>query len=153
MKKRFLFTDDQRYDTIHAMGNPSIKTRHDPRQSPKEFSSLDEIIDNGDAKHRGHLYFAFMNWQTAIRNDRYKLIEYCVEGKRYTQLFDLIEDPQELINLAADAKYSDTLAELRALLRKERVRLNDGDTPCPFTNKQGEDFWTTYEAVQESETP
>lgn len=118
-----------------------------------EFGSLDEIIGNGDAKHRDHLYFAFMNWQRAVRDDRYKLIEYCVDGKRYTQLFDLAEDPQELTNLAADAGHSGTLAELRALLRKERVRLNDGDTPYPFTNKQGEDFWTMYEAVQETETP
>jgi arylsulfatase A-like enzyme len=118
-----------------------------------EFSSLNRILDDADARHRDHLYFAFMDWQRAVRNDQYKLIEYCVKGKRHTQLFDLIKDPQEIDNLAADTRYAGILAELRALLKKDRIRLNDGNTPFELTNKQGKAFWTLYESVKDTQTP
>jgi arylsulfatase A-like enzyme len=118
-----------------------------------EFKSLEKILDDAAAKHRAHLYFAFMSWQRAVRSERYKLIEYCVEGKRYTQLFDLIEDPQETNNLAGDAKLQDTLRDLRELLKKERVRLHDGNTPFEFANQQGQDFWSTYESTESTEIP
>ncbi len=123
-------------------------------KTPKtvEFRSLNGILDDADAKHRDHLYFAFMSWQRAIRNEQHKLIEYCVNGKRHTQLFDLLKDPQEVNNLAADVKYAEILAELRILLKRERVRLNDGNTPSKFTDKQGKDFWSMYESVKDTQT-
>lgn len=118
-----------------------------------QFSSLNHLLDDAQASHREHLYFAFMDWQRAMRNDRYKLIEYCVKGKRHTQLFDLQEDPQEIDNLAANPEYASVLSELRSLLKQERVRLNDGNTPFEFTNKQGQKFWTMYEAVERTQMP
>jgi arylsulfatase A-like enzyme len=109
-----------------------------------EFQSLAPVISDPSAKHRDHLYFAFMSWQRAVRDARHKLIEYCVDGARHTQLFDLADDPHEMHNLAADPVYAATLARLRKLLEQERVRLNDGTTPHPFSRKQGEDFWSAY---------
>lgn len=118
-----------------------------------EFSSLNKILNDADARHRDHLYFAFMSWQRAIRNKQYKLIEYCVKGTRHTQLFDLIKDPQETINLAGDSKYTATLERLQTLLKEERVRLNDGNTSFPFTDKQGKEFWNAYKSTSSTETP
>lgn len=118
-----------------------------------EFSSLNNLLNDAETTHREHLYFAFMSWQRAIRNDQYKLIEYCVKGKRYTQLFDLLKDPQEIKNLAGDAKYTEVTKKLRSLLKRERLRLNDGNTPFNFTNKQGEDFWSMFKSVKETSTP
>lgn len=112
-----------------------------------QFKSLGKVIQNPEAAHRDHLYAAFMSWQRAVRDQRYKLIEYCVKGKRTTQLFDLSNDPDELINLAAEPDHQDTLYRLRQLLGKERVRLNDGNTPYPHTDKQGKEFWATYAKV------
>jgi len=109
-----------------------------------EFKSLNNAIDDPDAEHREHLYFAFMDWQRAVQKNGYKLIEYCVNGERRTQLFHLDEDPHELMNLAEDAEHADTLVELRKLLIRESRHLNDGDTPSDFTSKMGESFWTTY---------
>jgi arylsulfatase A-like enzyme len=86
-----------------------------------------------------------MSWQRAIRDQRHKLIEYCVKGERHTQLFDLIADPHEMKNLAEDSAHRETLETLRALLKQERVRLNDGNSPFPFADKQGKDFWEMYE--------
>ena len=110
-----------------------------------QYKSLKPLIHDAKAKHRDHLYFAFMEWQRAVRDSRYKLIEYCVNGDRHTQLFDLENDPAETKNLAADGKHGQVLAGLRKLLQSERVRLNDGNTPYKFSNAQGESFWKTYE--------
>jgi arylsulfatase A-like enzyme len=88
-----------------------------------------------------------MSWQRAIRDERHKLIEYCVEGTRHTQLFDLGNDPHEMHNLAADPAHRQTLDSLRALLQKERLRLNDGNTPFPFSDAQGKAFWSAFDSV------
>jgi len=109
-----------------------------------QYQSLNPVIRNAEAEHRDHLYFAFMEWQRAVRKDRFKLIEYCVDGKRTTQLFDLKEDPSEANNLVADEKHQDVLKMLRALLEFERLKLNDGNTPYEFSNAQGVKFWETY---------
>jgi arylsulfatase A-like enzyme len=109
-----------------------------------EFMSLDGVITEDIALHREYLYFAFMDWQRAIQKNGYKLIEYCVNGQRHTQLFHLAEDPHELKNLAEDAEHGKVLADLSELLVAESKRLNDGNTPSDFTTKMGESFWTTY---------
>lgn len=109
-----------------------------------EFKSLVPILKNAQAEHREHLYFAFMSWQRAIYDGQHKLIEYCVNGNRTTQLFDLSKDPHETQNLVNQADLSKTLSGLRKLLEAERKILNDGNSPHPFTDKQGKDFWETY---------
>ncbi len=109
------------------------------------FTSLVPVLSDPAAKHREQLYFAFMSWQRAIREERYKLIEYCVAGKRHTQLFDLAADREELTNLAGHPEHAGHLRNLRRLLENERLRLNDGNTPYPFTHQQGVNFWTAYQ--------
>lgn len=112
-----------------------------------EFKSLKPAIINAAAEHRQHLYFAFVSWQRAIRDGDHKLTEYCVNDARHTQLFNLKEDPEEIKNLADDAAQRQTLDTLRTLLKKERLRLNDGNTPFPFADKLGKDFWPAYESA------
>ena len=107
-----------------------------------EFQSLAPVLTEKSATHREHLYIAFMSWQRGIRKGGHKLIEYRVNGTRHTQLFDLLQDPHETENLAEKPEHQATLASLRALLEKERLRLNDGNTPHAFANQQGIDFWS-----------
>ena len=114
-----------------------------------QYTSLNPVIERADSGYRENLYFAFMSWQRAVRDSRYKLIEYCVDGARHTQLFDLQEDPMEIRNLAGQPEHRERLQALRKMLEKERVSLNDGNTPYPLTDKQGKDFWSTYESVKE----
>jgi arylsulfatase A-like enzyme len=109
-----------------------------------EFKSLEKVVQDPNAPHRDYLTFAFMDWQRAILLDRYKLIEYCVNGDRHTQLFNLEKDPHELKNLADQENYIERLMLMREQLRSESKRLNDGNTPSKFTTKMGESFWTTY---------
>jgi arylsulfatase A-like enzyme len=87
-----------------------------------------------------------MSWQRAVRDKQYKLIEYCVGKERHTQLYDLLKDPEETRSLAADKAYAGKLADLRKLLQQDRASLNDGNTPFPFSNQQGKDFWSLYES-------
>lgn len=109
-----------------------------------QFQSLNPVINDAAAPSRDHLYFAFMSWQRAIRDKQYKLIEYHVKNERHTQLFDLVQDPQETRNLADDAAHAGTLARMRKLLMEDRVRLNDGNTPFPFTSQMGTNFWSDF---------
>jgi len=118
-----------------------------------EYKSLFPIIKIENEKHRNHLTFGFMDWQRAVRTDDYKLIEYCVDNKRHTQLFDLKNDPDELNNIAQKDACKETLEYLRKLLKEERIKLNDGNTPYEFSNKQGVDFWNTYKKVKEVNYP
>jgi len=110
-----------------------------------EYKSLNEAVKDETAKHRDHLYFAFMSWQRSVRDEQYKLIEYCVDSERHTQLFDLTNDPQETKNLADAPEQKVNIERLRKLLQAERLRLNDGNTPYKLTNEQGVAFWTTFE--------
>jgi arylsulfatase A-like enzyme len=112
-----------------------------------QYKSLNPVIHDPVVNHRDHLYFAFMSWHRAIQDQRYKLIEYCVDGNRHTQLFDLEKDPDERTNLFGMSAHQDTVSRLRELLQKERVALNDGNTPYEATDKQGKAFWSAFEAT------
>jgi arylsulfatase A-like enzyme len=108
------------------------------------FESLNPLITNADHKSTSSLSFAFMQWQRAVRYEDYKLIEYCVDGQRHTQLFNIKDDPHELKNLAGDPRYDNLVRDLRASLIAHARQLNDADTPSDFTTKMGETFWQTY---------
>lgn len=109
-----------------------------------QFRSFGPVLRDRDAPHRDHLSFAFMSWHRAVRDGRHKLIEYCVDGARHTQLFDLQDDPAETKNLAGDEAHAGTLARLRELLTSEAERLNDGQTGSPVTTEMGTTFWDGY---------
>ena len=57
----------------------------------------------------------FRDVQRMIRNDRWKLIEYPKVGR--VQLFDLKNDPHELVDLSEDASHKIRQAELRLKLK------------------------------------
>ena len=56
------------------------------------------------------------NWMGSIRNASYKLIEYIPSSDGETELYDLVNDPEELINIAAE--YPSTVLELEAELQE-----------------------------------
>ncbi len=100
-----------------------------------EGMSLMPAIDGKKDCGREFLYLAYAEYIRAVRNERYKLIEYNVDGKRTTQLFDLKNDPPEMVNLADDKAHQSTLATLRNQRIKLSEQWNDRDTPW------GKKFW------------
>lgn len=94
--------------------------------------------ETGENKTRDTLYFAYTNYQRAVKKDQYKLIEYCVEDLRNTQLFNLLEDPSELNNLADDPDHAKLLKDMRSELFKLRDEWDDEKS------EWGKVFWGNY---------
>jgi len=85
---------------------------------------------------RRELYLAYESVQRGIRTERHKLVEYAVNGSHRMQLFDMENDPHELVNLSDD----ESQAELRNDLarRLEIAALESGDIDSPW----GRQFWS-----------
>jgi arylsulfatase A-like enzyme len=60
-----------------------------------------------------------------VRDSRWKYIRYTAPRPQFEQLFDLENDPLELVNLAADPAHADTLNRLRERLEEYRQSLPD----------------------------
>lgn len=85
---------------------------------------------------RDALYLAYTDKHRGIRTDRWKLIEYVVNGRHaMTQLFDMKNDPWEMKNLAVEPRHRRTLAGLRRKLVRMRDEWDDCRTPW------GRRFW------------
>ncbi|MFQ6130624.1 MAG: sulfatase-like hydrolase/transferase [Armatimonadota bacterium] len=78
-----------------------------------EGESLVPLIKRRKRRLRDSVFAAYKDIQRMVRDERYKLIEYRVNGTRTTQLFDVANDPWELSNLSADPKHGKRLAQLR----------------------------------------
>ena len=86
---------------------------------------------------RDSLHFAYKGVQRGARVGRHKLIEYVVNGKRTTQLFDLDADPHETANLAIQPEHAETVDLLRKELKLWQSELGD-------TQEMGRQFWSEY---------
>ena len=100
-----------------------------------EGKSLVPALDEPHTCIRTHVHCAFMDLMRSVRDERYKLIEYTVDGTRTTQLFDLQTDPWEKINLADDPAHEPRRTALREKLLRWREEYND-------TREQGQRFWS-----------
>jgi len=98
-----------------------------------EGRSLVPVLRDAEVKVRDTLFSAYRDFQRAVRDERFKLIEYHVAGTRTRQLFDLQNDPWELQNLAADGRYEQQLHSLRNLLVQWKKKLDDNSN-----------FWQDY---------
>jgi arylsulfatase A-like enzyme len=90
-----------------------------------EGQSLVPAIMGRKQKVRDTLFFAYKDIQRAVCDERYKLIEYFVNGTRTTQLFDLANDAREINNLSADPKYSNQLSHLREEMAEWQKKVDD----------------------------
>lgn len=85
---------------------------------------------------RDSVFLGFTDVMRSVRDERYKLIVY--PQIAFTQLFDLVADPAEVENLAADPAQADRIESMRALIREWQVELGDEqpltvDDPMPRT--------------------
>ena len=54
----------------------------------------------------------------SVRTERYRYTEWGKGGEKGAQLFDYTTDPDELTNLAADAKHADMVKQMKAMLKR-----------------------------------
>jgi arylsulfatase A-like enzyme len=103
-----------------------------------EGHSLAPALADANKPIRDRMGFAYRHLMRAVRDERYKLIEYVLNGARVTQLFDLQEDPWETVDLSADPAHHGELVRLR----RELARWRDewGDTQP----RMGKVFWDEY---------
>jgi len=107
--------------------------------SSVEGTSLVRAMTDPQETVRDTLYFAYTDLHRAVRDRRYKLIEYVVNGKHtVTQLFDLEDDPWETTNLANRPGKADALNEMRS----EMERWRDAWDDCG--SKWGQRFWASF---------
>ena len=108
--------------------------------------SLTGVMTDPAATLRETLLTAYLGIHRSVKDRRHKLIEYVVgegdETRRYTQLFDLQEDPWELTNLAGCPEHAETCDRLRTELRRWQSDLAD-DRP-PF----GQRFWSGFDRTE-----
>lgn len=91
--------------------------------STVETSSFYNAIEDPKADHREYLMTSYRHLQRAVRDDQYKLIKYQVNGVEHTQLFDLLNDPYEIENIANKKK--SVVKKLEKVMAEQLVELND----------------------------
>lgn len=64
-----------------------------------------------------------------VRTTRYKLIYYYEPGPEEWELFDLEEDPHELVNVYHSGEYQETVRHLQGQIRRLRQELGEYDDP------------------------
>lgn len=79
----------------------------------------------GAVKHRDQLFLAYNSFQRGLVKDGWKYIIYNVDGIVTEQLFNLQADPDEMVNLADDAKYEFKKQAYKRILKEEMKKNND----------------------------
>ncbi|MBU2924723.1 sulfatase-like hydrolase/transferase [Colwellia sp. C2M11] len=92
-----------------------------------------------------YIYGAYRHFQRMVRTDDLKYIYYPMIKE--TQLFDLQNDPEELINIATNPKYSKQLVDMQSKLKELMTKYNDPvdlDSPMKSYSEAGfnTDAWS-----------
>ncbi|MCD6307923.1 MAG: sulfatase-like hydrolase/transferase [Candidatus Latescibacteria bacterium] len=97
-----------------------------PAPGSVDGKSLYPAFDDPGCRGRDSLFFAYKNFQRAVRTDRWKLILYNVRGERHTQLFDLLNDPLETADLSKEASHAGRIRELTVIMEDWFRETGDG---------------------------
>ena len=104
-----------------------------------EGQSLVPAMKDDAEKGREYMYFAYISSQRAVKNRKYKLIEYAVRDRtRQTQLFDLENDPYETHSLYGLPQFEEVVSELRTELLRYKDEWETGYSGPGVT------FWDRY---------
>lgn len=67
---------------------------------------------------RSSAFFAYKNFQRALKTEKYKMIVYNVQGQQKTQLFDIESDPWELNDLSNKSDHLGNVNSLKNILNE-----------------------------------
>jgi len=107
-----------------------------PTPGSVDGKSLTTVLNDANATVRDVLHFAYQRWQRAVTDGTHKLIAYHVNGQRRAQLFNVIDDPDEVNDLIDDPTHAQTVRELREQLQRWKSDYDD-------VSEQGRAFWGT----------
>jgi arylsulfatase A-like enzyme len=89
-----------------------------------DFNSLMPLIHNSaEESPYPEIYGAYIDLQRMVRTDNFKLIVYPKAGK--IRLFNIQEDPNEIIDLADNTEFDLVKKELAERLKKQQQLMND----------------------------
>lgn len=89
-----------------------------------EFNSLMPMINKEvNESSYSEIYGAYINLQRMVRTDKFKLIIYPKAGK--IRLFDVVNDPNEMVDLVDDPNYSEVKKELIEKFKKQQEIMDD----------------------------
>jgi arylsulfatase A-like enzyme len=109
------------HDLTPLLKNPRARWDHTMLLSETGFSfgSDTNVIPEGEeAFHNG------IPWYVMVQDGRYKYVRPLVPDLE--ELYDLREDPEELVNLAVKPEHRETLERLRVMMEKELRRTGAG---------------------------
>lgn len=113
-----------------------------PGPDGNEGKSLAPLMTGKSERVRDSIFLAYMKVQRAVRDDRWKLIVYPHINHR--QLFDLQNDPHEIMNLIHESAHAKEIERLTRLLVQRQQELGDTQAltsanplPLEFDFKQG----------------
>lgn len=92
------------------------------REAPTsvEGVSFNNVVKDSTASSRDYLFCGYKDFQRCIRENRYKFIQYEIEGKVTYQLFDIVADPYECENLVDKPEYAEELERMKEKMLEER---------------------------------
>lgn len=118
---------------------PQPQTQPQPQPQPQPQNQAQPRLQvQPQANGRNEVYAVYGDKVRAIKDDRYKLIEYRFQKTSVTQLFDLERDPLETYNLAEDPGH----AAHRERLTQRLVE--NGRQSGEMAHKAGKIFWSRY---------
>ncbi len=108
------------------------------RPQTVEGQSLIPVFKDSQHHVREDLYFAYCDTMRSLKDQQYKLIEYRTESEKATQLFDHLNDPDEINNLIDEPAHSERIAAMRQRLHEWRVEWENSG------HAMTEQFWSRY---------
>ena len=87
--------------------------------------SLLPVVRGETQRLRDSMFFAYMSCQRAVRDERFKYVQYDVEERKTVQLFDMDADPAEMSNLAEDPEHAGDVERLRDQLADWQKAVDD----------------------------
>lgn len=84
-----------------------------------------KVILGKKVQQRTSLFYAYRDFQRAVRKGDWKMIVYQVKGQETIQLFNIKQDPFELNDLANDHHYTNKIVEMKIEMSSQKELNND----------------------------
>lgn len=110
-----------------------------------EGKSFAPMFKNDRYVTRPDIYHAFQARIRGVQDGRFKLVEYRCDKLKFTQLFDLENDPWETMNFAGIPGYEGIVARLRARMEEYRDEWDEEQ------HIYGQQYWTQWRNYEEGE--